>query len=47
MVIEPDERAEYFGKQKVLIGEDVLEQLDVVPAKFRVIVTRQPEHLDG
>ncbi|MBP2613433.1 hypothetical protein J2774_003601 [Rhizobium pusense] len=39
VVIEPDELPEHVGKQKVLIGEDVSERLDVVPAKFRVIVT--------
>jgi transposase len=32
------------GKQKVVIGEDVSERLDVVPAKFRVIVTRRPKY---
>jgi transposase len=29
---------------KVLIGEDVSERLDVTPAKFRVIVTRRPKY---
>ncbi|WP_316399583.1 IS66 family transposase, partial [Bradyrhizobium sp. 33ap4] len=43
-VIEPQELAEHAGKQKVLIGEDVSERLDVVPAKFRVIVTRRPKY---
>jgi len=43
-VIEPEELAEHAGKQKVLIGEDVSERLDVVPAKFRVIVTRRPKY---
>ncbi|MCC8977189.1 IS66 family transposase, partial [Bradyrhizobium brasilense] len=43
-VIEPEELAEHAGKQKVLIGEDVSERLDVVPAKFRVIVTRRPRY---
>lgn len=32
------------GKQKVLIGEDVSERLDVVPAMFRVIVTPRPKY---
>ncbi|MGE8106558.1 IS66 family transposase [Allorhizobium sp. NPDC080224] len=32
VVIEPDELPEHVGKQKVLIGEDVSERLDVVPA---------------
>ncbi|MGG7518068.1 IS66 family transposase [Allorhizobium undicola] len=44
VVIEPDELSEHVGKQKVLIGEDVSERLDVVPAKFRVIVTRRPKY---
>ena len=35
---------EHEGKQKVLIGEDVSERLDVTPAKFRVIVTRRPKY---
>ncbi|MBP1299638.1 MULTISPECIES: IS66 family transposase [Bradyrhizobium] len=43
-VIEPEELAEHAGKQKVLIGEDVSERLDVVPVKFRVIVTRRPKY---
>lgn len=43
-VIEPAELTEYAGKQKVLIGQDVSERLDVVPAKFRVIVTRRPRY---
>jgi transposase len=37
-------QAEHAGKQKVLIGEDVSERLDVVPAKFRVIITRRPKY---
>src|SRR6476659_3964650 len=32
------------GLEKVLIGEDVSERLDVMPAKFRVIVTRRPKY---
>lgn len=44
IVIEPEELAEHAGKQKVLIGEDVSERLDVVPVKFRVIVTRRPKY---
>src|SRR5215470_18828141 len=30
--------------QKVLIGEDVSERLDVTAAKFRVLVTRRPKY---
>ncbi|AQZ51896.1 IS66 family transposase [Martelella mediterranea] len=44
VVIEPEELPEHAGRQKVLIGEDVSERLDVVPAKFRVIVTRRPKY---
>ena len=44
MVIEPDDLPEHAGKQKVLIGEDVAERLDVIPAKFRVIITRRPKY---
>ncbi|MCP1909845.1 hypothetical protein J2R96_002325 [Bradyrhizobium elkanii] len=44
IVIEPEELAEHAGKQKVLIGEDVSERLDVVPVKFHVIVTRRPKY---
>lgn len=44
VVIEPEELPEHAGKQRILIGEDVSERLDVVPAKFRVIVTRRPKY---
>jgi transposase len=44
VVIEPEDLPEHVGKQKVLIGEDVSERLDVIPAKFRVIVTRRPKY---
>lgn len=44
VAIEPDELPEHVGKQKVLTGEDVSEQLDVVLAKFRVIVKRRPKY---
>ena len=33
--------------EKVLIGEDVSERLDVTRAKFRVIVTRRPNMPTG
>jgi transposase len=45
VVIEPEDRPEHAGKQKVLIGEDVSERLDVIPARFRVIVTRRPKYV--
>jgi transposase len=44
VVIEPEYLPEHAGKQKVLIGEDISERLDVIPAKFRVIVTRRPKY---
>ncbi len=43
-MIEPEELPEHAGKTKILIGEDVSERLDVVAAKFRVIVTRRPKY---
>lgn len=50
-IIEPEIPAGYEGLEKVLIGEDRSERLDVVPPKFRVIVTRRPKYafrnLDG
>lgn len=44
VVIEPEDLPEHAGKQKLLIGEDVSERLDVIPARFRVIVTRRPKY---
>lgn len=38
-VIEPEISAGCEGLEKVLIGEDRSERLDVVPPKFRIIVT--------
>ena len=43
-VIEPEVPAGYEDLEKVLIGEDVSERLDVTAAKFRVIVTRRPKY---
>lgn len=43
-IIEPEIPAECEGLEKVLIGEDRSERLDVVPPKFRVIVTRRPKY---
>ncbi|OWZ88810.1 IS66 family transposase [Sinorhizobium sp. LM21] len=43
-VIEPEISAGCEGLAKVLIGEDRSERLDVVPPKFRVIVTRRPKY---
>ena len=44
IVIETEIPAGCEGLEKVLIGEDVSERLDVMPAKFRVIVTRRPKY---
>jgi transposase len=44
IVIEPEIPADCDGLEKVLIGEDVSERLDVMRAKFRVIVTRRPKY---
>lgn len=44
VVIEPEDLPEHVGKTKILIGEDISERLDVVAAKFRVIVTRRPKY---
>src|SRR5674476_1537255 len=42
IVIEPEIPAGCEGLEKVLIGEDVSERLDVMAAKFRVIVLQTP-----
>ena len=44
IVIEPQLPAGCEELEKVLIGEDVSERLDVTRAKFRVIVTRRPKY---
>lgn len=44
VVIEPDDLPEHAGKEKILIGEDTCERLDVIAAKFRVIVTHRPKY---
>ena len=44
VVLEPEVLPEHAGREKVLIGEDVSERLDVIPARFRVIVTRRPKY---
>ncbi len=43
VVIEP-KRACGCGTKRHVIGEDVSERLDIVPAQFRVIVTRRPKY---
>ena len=44
VVVELEDLPEHAGKQEVLSGKDVTERLDVIPAKFRVIVTRRPKY---
>ena len=43
-VIEPEVPPGCEDLEKVLIGEDVSERLDVTAAKFRVLVTRRPKY---
>jgi len=43
-VIEPEETTCDCGAARHVIGEDVSERLDVIPAQFRVIVTRRPKY---
>ena len=43
-VIEPDSSVCACGHDLHIIGEDVSERLDIVPAQFRVIVTRRPKY---
>lgn len=44
VVIEPDTTVCSCGADLHVIGEDASERLDVVPAQFRVIVTRRPRY---
>ena len=45
IVIEPESKAcPCCGGAMHIIGEDVAEQLDIVPAQFKVIVTRRPRY---
>ena len=43
VVIEP-ERSCACGTERHVIGEDISERLDIIPAQFRVIVTRRPKY---
>lgn len=43
-VIEPESTLCDCGCERHVIGEDVGERLDIVPAQFRVIVTRRPKY---
>ena len=43
-VIEPESTICDCGHERHVIGEDVSERLDIVPAQFRGIVTRRPKY---
>ncbi len=43
-VIDPESTTCTCGCQRHVIGEDVSEHLDIIPAQFRVIVTRRPKY---
>lgn len=43
VVIEPETTCA-CGAERHVIGEDVSERLDIIPAQFRVIVTRRPKY---
>ncbi len=43
-VIEPESMLCDCGCERHVIGEDVSERLDIVPAQFQVIVTRRPKY---
>ncbi|HET9537660.1 MAG TPA: IS66 family transposase [Mesorhizobium sp.] len=45
VLIEPEDAPGCEGLERILIGEDVSERLDVTPTKFRVIVTRRPKYI--
>jgi len=44
IVIEPEEIICSCGTERHVIGEDVSERLDIIPAQFRVLVTRRPKY---
>jgi len=43
-VIEPEQMTCGCGAERHVIGEDVSERLDIIPAQFRVVVTRRPKY---
>lgn len=43
-IIEPDDLTCGGGSERHIIGEDVSERLDIIPAQFRVIVTCRPKY---
>jgi transposase len=44
-LIVPDSATCACGAERHIIGEDVSERLDIVPAQFRVIMTRRPKYV--
>jgi len=44
VIVEPDSTTCSCGHERHFISEDVSERLDIVPAQFRVIVTRRPRY---
>ena len=43
-IIEPNDTTCACGSDRHVIGEDVTERLDIIPASFRVIKTRRPKY---
>lgn len=43
-IIKPDNTTCACGSDRHVIGEDVTERLDIIPASFRVIKTRRPKY---
>ena len=43
-VIQPESTTCTCGAERHIIGEDTSERLDIIPAQFRVIVTRRPKY---
>ena len=43
-VIAPEDVTCGCGAERHIIGEDISERLDIVPAQFRVLVTRRPKY---
>ena len=43
-VMEPESTTCACGNERYVIGEDISERLDIVPAQFRVLVARRPRY---
>jgi transposase len=43
-IIEPESTTCACGAERHIIGEDTSERLDIIPAQFRVIITRRPKY---